>query len=153
MPAATATSFATQVCRMHERLRSGSDLALGLWESPDAGLPFVHNPSDSLTNHQPEQDQQLMMRLRTKGSGGFRPIQIAGTRKNPQRHVACMHAKSRHHRDPTRPRQVVDTTSVRSTRSAERQTTADNHPTEVRFWRSPSLPMAAHDGTDKLEIA
>ena len=27
---------------MHERLRSGSDLALGLWESPDAGLPFVH---------------------------------------------------------------------------------------------------------------
>lgn len=127
---------------MYRRRRAGSDLTLRLRESHDSVQCFVHDPSDSLTNDQPEQDQQLVMRLRTKCSGGFRPIQIAGTRKTPQRHVACMHAKSRHHRDPTRPRQIVDTTSVRCTRSAERQTTADNHPTDVPFRRSPSL-MAA----------
>ena len=65
MPAATATSFATQVCRMHERLRSGSDLALGLWESPDAGLPFVQK-------NQRVGNLELVMRLRTKCSGAFR---------------------------------------------------------------------------------
>lgn len=119
------------------------DLSVGAVGEPRCRATLRHNPSDSLTNDQPEQDQQLMMRLRTKCSGGFQPIQSAGARKNPQRHVARLHAMSRHHRDPTRPRQIVNTTSARCTRSAECQTTANNHPTDVPFRKSPSLPMAA----------
>lgn len=53
--AATATSVATQVCRLHERLRSGPDLAARLRESPDAVLPFVH---EEPTGGEPPTDDQ-----------------------------------------------------------------------------------------------